>query len=245
MKEVRIAYTIRQGDNLLKIAECFETTVEKILLDNKHININKYKVGEILSVVPGSIHKSNSLQMNNDMTMQECYLNKEMRKVWQEHIFWTRSAIVSILENMDDIQAVSSRLMQNPMDIAMVFKPYYSSEVMREIERLIKEHLTIAANLLMALNKNDKMEFRKYNEEFYNNANEIAKTLSTINPNYNEEELRKALYKHLDLLKETAYARHSDNYAKDIEYTDMSHEQIIKLADYLAKGLVAQFPDMF
>ena len=246
MEEVRIAYTLKQNDNLLKVAQCFETTVDKILSENKHIKPTKLNVGEVITVVPGSIHNFRVKgQQENTISQEESDLSKLMRMRWEEHIFWTRAAIISILENLGDRQAVVRRLLQNPEDIAMIFSPYYSPEVVQAIEALLTDHLTIAANLVTALKNGDEVAFERYNKEFYANADSIAEALAGINANYDVEELRKMLYTHLDLVIRIAAERHNKNYVQEIRASDDTKEQILMMADMLTQGLVKAFPDKF
>ena len=244
-REVRIAYTLKQGDSLLKVAQCFETSVNKILAENKHLKPNRSNIGEVITVAPGSIHnlKTDVLQMQ--VSEEELELIKQMRFVWQEHVFWTRSAIISILEDLDDKEIIVNRLLENAKDIANLFSPYYSQEVVDEIDRLIEEHLSIAANLVKSLKDNNAVLFERYNEELFENADDIAEALASINPNYNIEELREMLYQHLDLIIRIMVERKNKNYVQQVKDFDASHGQIIFMADALAEGIIKQFPDMF
>lgn len=48
-----------------------------------------------------------------------------MRRLWFDHVMWTRNYIVSALAGLEDQQTVLSRLLQNQQDIGNAFKPYY------------------------------------------------------------------------------------------------------------------------
>jgi LysM repeat protein len=242
--ELRIAYTIKQGDNLLKVAQCFQTTVDKILSENKHIKRNKYNVGEVITVVPGSIHNFEASISQLIANETELELIKEMRFRLQEHVFWTRAAIISILEDLEDKELIVTRLLQNAKDVSEVFSPYYSEEVVDTIDKLIEEHLTIAANLVTALRRNNAVLFERYNEDLYKNADAIAQTLASINPYYDIEELREMLYQHLDLLIRLMVEQNNKNYVQQIKDFDASHEQIVLMADMLTEGIVKQFPHL-
>ncbi|MDD4211056.1 MAG: hypothetical protein PHC46_01505 [Clostridia bacterium] len=243
--EVRIAYTLKQGDSFLKVAQCFETTVDKILSENKHLKPNKSNVGEVITVAPGSIHNFKTSILEITFSEKQLELNKKMRFRWQEHIFWTRETIIAILEDLKDKALIVFRLLENPIGIAELFSPYYSKEIVQEIEKLIKEHLTIASNLLNALKEDDSVLFDSYHADLYKNADDIVNTLASINPNYNVEELSEMFYQHLDLLIRSMVERKNNNYAQQIKNFDASHEQIVLMADMLADGIVKQFPDMF
>jgi hypothetical protein len=48
-----------------------------------------------------------------------------MRKLWEDHITWTRLAIVSFAAGLPDLQATQARLLRNQSDIGNAIKPYY------------------------------------------------------------------------------------------------------------------------
>ena len=51
------------------------------------------------------------------------------RELWEEHIMWTRSFIISTVSELDDIEYVTHRLLRNPTDFANVFRLYYGDEI--------------------------------------------------------------------------------------------------------------------
>lgn len=57
--------------------------------------------------------------------------------------------IISIAEGLPDEAQTTMRLLRNPGDIAAVFRPLYGNSVADRLSDLIKEHLVIAADLLI------------------------------------------------------------------------------------------------
>jgi hypothetical protein len=53
------------------------------------------------------------------------------------------------------------------------------------------------------------------------------------------------MYDHLTLTAEEAVARIQGRYVDDIAAYDQIHAQILGMADMLANGIVAQFPNRF
>lgn len=49
-------------------------------------------------------------------------LNNTLRKLWEQHIMWTRSFIISTVDDLGDIDFVTKRLMRNPSDFSEVLK---------------------------------------------------------------------------------------------------------------------------
>ncbi|MDD4588577.1 MAG: hypothetical protein PHC60_09345 [Heliobacteriaceae bacterium] len=77
-------------------------------------------------------------------------LRDKMRMLWEEHIAWTRMTIISIAENLSDLDLVTKRLLRNATDMANAFRPFYGDRIASEFGRLMKEHLVIAAELVKA-----------------------------------------------------------------------------------------------
>lgn len=75
--------------------------------------------------------------------MNEVRLLEQMNLVWEQHIMWTRMLLISIAENLKDLESTETRLLKNPKDIADVFRPYYGNAVASEIQKLLTEHLAI------------------------------------------------------------------------------------------------------
>jgi hypothetical protein len=47
-----------------------------------------------------------------------------MGKLWQEHVAWTRLAIVEFAAGLPNLKATEARLLRNQVDIGTAIKPY-------------------------------------------------------------------------------------------------------------------------
>src|SRR5438309_1072643 len=72
---------------------------------------------------------------------QKAELRTAMRKLWEDHITYTRNAIISLLGSLPDVDAVSARLMKNQEDIGNAVKPYYGNDAGTKLTGLLKEHI--------------------------------------------------------------------------------------------------------
>jgi hypothetical protein len=172
-----------------------------------------------------------------------------MRKLWEDHITWTRLVIVSKLtlpQDLPDLGATVNRLLQNQVDIGNAIAPFYGAAAGQSLTALLRDHILIAAEILAAAKANDKVALQDAIARWEDNGRDIAAFLNAANPrSWPLAEMEEMMQDHLDLTFAEAVARLSGNYAADIAAYDEVHEQILEMADMLSDGIIRQFPQMF
>jgi hypothetical protein len=169
-----------------------------------------------------------------------------MRKLWEDHVSWTRLYIVSAVAGLPDVQATAERLLQNQTDIGNAIKPFYGDAAGDRLTSLLKPHILIAAELVTAAKAGNSADVKAASARWYDNANEIADFLSAANPkNYPQATMRAEMRHHLDLTLEEAQARIRGDWKVDIAAYDKIHHHILGMADVLSKGIVSQFAARF
>lgn len=179
------------------------------------------------------------------ISINEVRLLEQMNLAWEQHIMWTRMLLISIAENLKDLDATQARLLRNPKDIANIFMQYYGINITNQIERLLTEHLVIGKKLIVALKNKDQKEANELNRKWYQNADEMAEFFSKINPFYSKEEVRKMFYEHLKLTSDEVEARLRGDYVADINAYDVVQKEILKMSSFFVRGIVMQFPNIF
>jgi len=171
----------------------------------------------------------------------------DMRKLWEDHITWTRLFIVSdatLPDPLPDLDATTQRLLENQDDIGNAIAVFYGPAAGDQLTELLKEHILGAAALLNAAKAGE--DTTAASEAWYANANEIADFLHNANPrNWSQAEMRDMMKSHLDLTLEEAVARLQGRYSDDIAAYDKVHAEILQMSDMLANGIIAQFPQKF
>ena len=107
-----------------------------------------------------------------------------MRKLWEDHVTWTRLAVISLIDESPDTNASVTRLLQNQQDIGDAIKPFYGNAAGDALAQLLREHILIAADLIAAAKSGDQGRVDAEQARWHQNAREIAAFLSHANPRY-------------------------------------------------------------
>jgi hypothetical protein len=169
-----------------------------------------------------------------------------MRQLWEDHIVWTRMAIVSIVDDRPDQSFAVERLLRNQDDIGDAIKPFFGKAAGDELTRLLREHIVGAADLLTAAKSGDAAAIEAAGAAWYANGDEIGAFLADANPrNWDRAEMQDMMRDHLDLTLAEAVARLEGRYADDVAAYDEIHVQILHMADMLSDGILAKVPGRF
>jgi hypothetical protein len=180
------------------------------------------------------------------LTTKQVAFHDTMRKLWVDHITWTRLAIVSFAADLPDFDATAARLLANQDDIGDAIKPCYGRAAGDALTKLLKEHILGAVTLMKAAKSGDNAAITKASADWYANGNQIADFLHSANPhNWSRKAMRKMMKIHLDETLSEAQHRLQGNYAADVRDYDAVHHHILEMADMLSAGIIHQFPRRF
>src|ERR1051325_9343367 len=164
----------------------------------------------ILALVASSVVPAFAQPLTAKKTSRLAY-HDEWRKLWEDHITWTRVVIIGILDELPGTNAYVDRLLQNYEDMEDALRPYYGDEA-EVFGDLIKDHLVIAAQILTALNNGQPTD--ALIASWYANAHDIAVQMNKMNPQaWPLEETEKMWTDHLDATLEEAIDHFTGNFA--------------------------------
>ena len=173
-------------------------------------------------------------------------LRNRMRKLWEDHITWTRTFIISSIAGLPDTATAAGRLLANQDDIGDAIKPFYGNAAGETLSALLREHILIAAEIVELAKKGDSAGVQRANARWHRNATQIARFLHAANPkHWGFAEMRAMMFDHLRLTLHEAVARLQQNWAADVRTYDRIHFQILHMADMLSIGIIRQFPARF
>jgi hypothetical protein len=172
-------------------------------------------------------------------------LNQKLRTLWEQHVFWTRLTVNSIVDRLPDEAETTARLLRNPSDFEAVLSPLYGPAIAAKFAELLRAHLTIAAELVHALRDGNSAVAADAQKRWYRNAEDIAVFLAQINPYWSQAEWKAMLFEHLRLLTEEVSTRLAKNYKANVATNDRVEPQALEMADVMTSGIARQFPTVF
>ncbi len=169
-----------------------------------------------------------------------------MRKLWTDHVTWTRLFIFSAVGGHPGADADLARLMQNQVDIGNAVADYYGRPAADQLTTLLRSHISIAGELVMAAKANDAAKTASARTKWYANADEISVFLAKANPkNWPVATLKGAMKTHLDQTLSEATHRIQGDYPAAVRDYDMIVDHILMMSDVLSSGIIKQFPNKF
>ena len=180
------------------------------------------------------------------LTRKAVALREDMRQLWEDHIVWTRLAIISLTTGSPDTEATVGRLLKNQTHLGNAVKPFYGTAAGNKLTAELRRHILIAADLIAAAKAGDQAKLAEEQANWAKNADDIAAVLASVNPRYFKLAVLKAeMRMHLKLTTKEAVARLQGKWAADVAAYDKIHRHILHMSDYLSDGLVKQFPKRF
>lgn len=176
----------------------------------------------------------------------EVSFHDQMRKLWEDHVTWTRLAIVTFADGSQGFDATAARLLQNQVDIGEAIKPFYGVAAGNQLTALLHDHITIAVQVLQAAKAGDTRAFNEADARWYANANAIADFLAGANPRFwPDRTMRADMKTHLDQTLAEASDELHGSYPASVSDYEAVHLHILAMADMLSSGIMGQFPNRF
>ncbi len=172
-------------------------------------------------------------------------LRRDMRKLWSDHVIWTRDYIVAAVDDRPDAQAAANRLMKNQEDIGGAVGSIYGKAAGDTLTSLLKEHIAIAVDIIKFAKAGDKTAQQQADARWHRNGEAIADFLSKANPNWPHAALVDMMNIHLSTTTDEVVARLTKNWSEDVRAFDKVYAHILAMSDTLSDGIVKQFPEKF
>ena len=166
-----------------------------------------------------------------------CKLWDDLRIVWLRHVWWTREVIMGIAFGLPSLNDSVNKLLENPKEMADIFKPFITNAQYIQMIALFKQHLSTGGDIVTAAKAGDTAKVNQLQKEWHQNSDEIAKLMAGFGLNYNEAVVRDMMYTHLALTTTEATQILAGQYADAIKTFDKIQEEALQMADYFYAGI--------
>ncbi|MGA9100021.1 MAG: hypothetical protein WB392_13935 [Methanotrichaceae archaeon] len=184
-------------------------------------------------------------QSNQTVTAKEEGLWLQMRTLWLENVFWTRMAMVSIIQGCDDRASVQNRLMRNYQDMETTLSPYLGNETATRYGNLIEKNTQLTIDLATAAGNKNQSAFENTNKSLFENANSIASFENTTLAKLSIDDRLVMWHDYLNLTKNETTELADKDYNASIDTFDLMEEQTNIMADSLTNGIIQNSPAGF
>ena len=179
-------------------------------------------------------------------TVDETQFRRTLDRLWEEHVAWTRMAIVSFAAGQPNLKETEARLLRNQVDIGNAIKPFYGNAAGTRLTGLLRTHILQAVTVLQAAKAGNKRQLAAASKAWYRNAHQIAGLLSHANPqHWPLAATTMMMNHHLQLTTREAVDELHGHWAASVRDYDRVEAEILDMSSTLAQGIIAQFPDRF
>ena len=186
-----------------------------------------------VSMIPPAPARLDLAYCNEDLAHQ-------MRKLWEDHVDWTRNYIIEAVYNKNPgaIQAAANRLLKNQDDIGNALKPVFGNDAGNSVTKLLKEHINLAVLIVDAARQGQRQKAAIFIDRWRDNGRVIARALHQLNPRYwPMRVIEKCMMDHINLTVVEVNARVNKDWAADVRAFDNVKKQILHKADVLTQGI--------
>ncbi len=189
--------------------------------------------------------KGNLLDRTVAVSQPAVELKTNMRKLWEDHVIWTRNVILCYVDGLPGSDQSIGRLLQNQVDIGEAIKPYYGEEAGEQLTQLLYPHITISIEVIKAAKAKNPVALAAASKRWHQNANDIALFLSESNPAWSLDDMQMMMEDHLRLTTDEVQERINKDYEADVVAYEEAHKGVLAMADMLSEGIINQFPEKF
>jgi hypothetical protein len=197
----------------------------------------------VVAVAPAATDHAASTRRT---TVSAQAFRSSMDKLWQEHVAWTRMAIVSFAGGLPNLNATEARLLRNQVDIGNAIKPFYGTAAGTQLTGLLKTHILQAVAVLKAAKAGNKAQLNAALKAWYGNAHQIAAFLAKANPrNWPLNATTTMMNNHLKLTTKEAVDELGGHWSASVTDYDKVETEILMMSHTLSQGIISQFPNRF
>lgn len=186
---------------------------------------------------------------DDEQALEQCFTFEEMNQIyairmfWFELASWIRAYMLRRYKNIGNSKEVYDRLKQVPVDYVRMIGTVFGEQAAQGYIDLFNTYIDLIDAYVTAQLNGNSEEVGRITRQLYQNADERAAFIASLNPFWTEEEWRSRLYNNLKATIEESSTLLSGDYARNIDIFSTLLSQAESASSYFAQGLISYIND--
>jgi hypothetical protein len=160
-----------------------------------------------------------------------------IRMFWFELVIWVRNYMLSRYEGIGNSSEIYDRLKQVPVDYVNALRQIFGESVAEDYIEQFNTYISLLDEFITAQLNNDIDEINRITQSLYQNADERAALIASINPFWDQENWRNRLYSNLRSTIDESTSFLNKEYARNIDIFSRLLDQAESTSNYFAQGI--------
>lgn len=238
MLETYIQYTIREANSF--ITRNYSQDIGLF----EELTALTDKMGDLLAqavydLIMGGSQNTDNLPPRSD---QQCITYEQMNQIynirmfWFESVLWTRAYMLSRYSGIGNAEEVKARLQQVPAEYLDTLEQVFGERIETDLQ-LLTAYIDLIDALITAQSAGNTEEVDRITRLLYQNADQRAAFLASLNPYWDEDDWRRRLYNNLRSTIEESITFLTGDYARNLDIFSTLLDQAESTSGYFARGL--------
>ncbi len=173
---------------------------------------------------------------------QQCVTLEQMNQIyiirmfWFELVTWTRAYMLSRYLKIGNENEIMARLRQVPEEYVGTLRQIFGEGIEPSLQ-LINEYIDLIDALITAQIENDTEEIDRIVQLLYQNADQRAAVVASINPYWDQNEWENRLRNHVSYTIDESVTLQTGDYARNLDVFRALLDQAESASGYYARGI--------
>ena len=187
-------------------------------------------------------------KMQEVLPKSEQYLTQEQmniiinsQRLWLELAFTIRSLMMAVIRDPERTQSAAERL-YNIVEINFYnyLRLFYGPDVAQQIINYLSNFITNMWRLFEAISTNNTEEMNASTVKLYENADQAASYLASINIYWNEQQWKNFFYQAIRITIDEATTLAAKDFEKEYQIFNRLVDLATLTGDYMARGIISR-----
>ena len=168
-------------------------------------------------------------------------LLSNLRRVWAQHVWWSRLYILSIVYDLPYQDLIFNRTLRNSSDFFRFLERFYTPKQLKPIETLFEEYNKTKSTYLYNKVAGNSYAASIYRKRWYEIADQLADLMYQLNPFLPPSRSKPLIYSLIEGTDSQVENMLIGQTEKEIMFFDMIELEAYEFADFIATGMMSHF----